>query len=106
MRGHKVTNIFLSLCLFVLVSWCPCVLVYAEEQDIAESFGLYSKGIDYYHQGKLYEAKDIIKSANKHLYEQWHVYGEQTTSEFLSMGPSIQKVVEELEKEIEPEEED
>ena len=54
----------------------------------------------------LYEAKDIIKSANKHLYEEWHAYGEQTTSEFLSMGPSIQKVVEELEKEIEPEEED
>ena len=65
MRGHKVTNIFLSLCLFVLVSWCPCVLVYAEEQDIAESFGLYSKGIDYYHQGKLYEAKDILERAVK-----------------------------------------
>jgi hypothetical protein len=54
----------------------------------------------------LYEAKDIIKSANKHLYEQWHAYGELTTSEFLSMGPSIQKVVEELEKEIEPEDEE
>jgi hypothetical protein len=54
----------------------------------------------------LYEAKNIIKSANKHLYERWHVYGELTTNEFLSSGPSIQKVVEELEKEIEPEDEE
>jgi len=36
---------------------------YAQEQNIAESFGLYSKGIDYYHKGKLYEAKDILEQA-------------------------------------------
>jgi tetratricopeptide (TPR) repeat protein len=38
---------------------------YAQEQNIAESFGLYSKGIDYYHKGKLYEAKDILEQAVK-----------------------------------------
>jgi len=37
--------------------------VYAQEQHIAESFGLHSKGIDYYHKGKLYEAKDILEQA-------------------------------------------
>ncbi|MFC1509218.1 hypothetical protein ACFL60_05985 [Candidatus Omnitrophota bacterium] len=30
---------------------------------MAESFGLYSKGVDYYHQGSLYEAKDILERA-------------------------------------------
>lgn len=36
---------------------------YAQEQDIAESFGLYSKGIDYYHKGRLYEAQEILEQS-------------------------------------------
>ena len=39
------------------------VVCYAQEQDIAESFGMYSKGIDYYHKGKLYEAKETLERA-------------------------------------------
>ena len=39
--------------------------LYAQEQYIAESFGLYSKGVDYYHDGKLYEAKDTLERALK-----------------------------------------
>ena len=57
-----------SLCLFALVT---CALVtcalpcYGQEQYIAESFGLYSKGVDYYHQGKLHEAREILERAVK-----------------------------------------
>jgi len=36
---------------------------YSQEQDIVESFGLYSKGIDYYHKGRLYEAKETLEQA-------------------------------------------
>ncbi len=39
------------------------VVCYAQEQDIAESFGMYSKGIDYYHKGKLYDAKETLEQA-------------------------------------------
>ena len=45
------------LCIYAIT------LCYAQEQDIAESFGLYSKGIDYYHKGSLYEAKDTLEQA-------------------------------------------
>ncbi|MFC1621367.1 hypothetical protein ACFL2G_03575 [Candidatus Omnitrophota bacterium] len=38
----------------------PC---YAQEEYVAESFGLYSKGIEYYHVGKLHEAKGILEKA-------------------------------------------
>ncbi len=42
---------------------CAPLFSYAQEQDIAESFGLYSKGIDYYHKGKLYEAQEILEQS-------------------------------------------
>ncbi len=45
---------------FILAGECS-----AQEQYVAESFGLYSKGVDYYHQGTLYEAKDILGKALK-----------------------------------------
>jgi len=38
-------------------------LCHAQEQYIAESFGLYSKGVEYYHTGKLHEAKEILERA-------------------------------------------
>ncbi|NQT75329.1 MAG: tetratricopeptide repeat protein, partial [Candidatus Omnitrophica bacterium] len=46
-----------------MLSWCiPGGLpAYAEEYYIAESFGLYSKGIEYYHDGKLREAKEVLE---------------------------------------------
>ncbi|MBU0759190.1 MAG: tetratricopeptide repeat protein [Candidatus Omnitrophica bacterium] len=49
------------------MSLCPCVLaaLYAQEQNIAESFGLYGRGVDYYHAGKLHEAKSILERALK-----------------------------------------
>ncbi|MFA5388489.1 MAG: tetratricopeptide repeat protein [Candidatus Omnitrophota bacterium] len=53
--------------LFVMIA-CGIWLTdysYAQEQNIAESFGLYSRGIEYYHQGKLYEAKETLEQAVK-----------------------------------------
>jgi hypothetical protein len=38
----------------------PC---FAQEQYVAESFGLYSKGIEYYRSGNLYEAKEVLERA-------------------------------------------
>ena len=52
-----------AICALMLLCICTITLCYAQEQDIAESFGLYSKGIDYYHKGKLYEAKDTLEQA-------------------------------------------
>ncbi len=50
-----------------LVLWCgySAVSCYAdtEEHDIAESFGLCSKGIRYYHNGDLYEARKVLEEA-------------------------------------------
>lgn len=40
-----------------------CAISYAQEENIVESFGMYSKGIEYYHQGKLYEAQEILQQA-------------------------------------------
>ena len=51
--------IFGIAALFIIL----CTNIYAQEQDIAESFGLYSKGIDYYHKGKLYEAQETLEQA-------------------------------------------
>jgi len=53
----KVKIIYIFIILFT------CTFCYAQEQDIAESFGLYSKGINYYHEGKLYEAKETLERA-------------------------------------------
>ncbi|MDP2920960.1 MAG: hypothetical protein Q8O12_01135 [Candidatus Omnitrophota bacterium] len=49
--------------LIIIFLYCCIAGAYAQEQDIAESFGLYSKGIDYYHKGKLYEAQETLEQA-------------------------------------------
>jgi len=46
--------------MLVLVAAAPC---FAQEQDIAVSFGLSSRGVDYYRAGKLHEAKVILERA-------------------------------------------
>jgi hypothetical protein len=55
-----MNRIILLIMFLLMASVFSC---FAQEQDIAESFGLYSKGIDYYHKGKLYEAKDTLEQA-------------------------------------------
>ena len=57
--------LFLYFFTGALALWCPGALVHAQEQNIAESFGLYSKGIEYYHNGKLYEAQETLEQAVK-----------------------------------------
>jgi hypothetical protein len=46
-----------------LITWCTygASPLYAEEYYIAESFGFYSKGIQYYHEGRLHEAKNTLE---------------------------------------------
>jgi len=63
MPKTKIFHIPLILFTGALVLWCSGTLSYAQEQDIAESFGLYSKGVDCYHKGKLYEAKETLEQA-------------------------------------------
>ncbi len=36
---------------------------YAQEQYVAESFGLHSKGIEHYHAGRYYEAEEMLERA-------------------------------------------
>lgn len=40
-----------------------CCYIYAQEENIAESFGLYSKAVEYYHKGNLFEAKNLLERA-------------------------------------------
>lgn len=55
------------LCSYTLMLLCAhgIPICYAQEQDIVESFGLYSKGVDYYHSGRLYEARGVLERAVK-----------------------------------------
>lgn len=66
---NKTKDFFLIRILLTsaLILWClrPGLPSYAQEQYVAESFGLYSKGIEYYHSGKLYEAKEVLERAVK-----------------------------------------
>jgi hypothetical protein len=43
----------------------------------------------------------ILRNSDKHLYERWKAGGKQVTEEFVSSYPSLQKVIEELEEELE-----
>src|SRR3989338_4211466 len=56
-------RLILKVSLIIILCGYVSVVCYAQEQDIAESFGLYSKGIDYYHKGKLYEARETLEQA-------------------------------------------
>lgn len=54
--------------LFIFVVWSIAIsfsVCLAEEQNIVESFGLYSKGIEYYHKGNLSEAKAVLERSIK-----------------------------------------
>ena len=53
----------LLICALLVWSSCDLLPCYAQEQYIAESFGLYSKGVTYYHTGKLHEAREILERA-------------------------------------------
>lgn len=61
----KVINIkFILMAVTVLFLCAGSTLPsYAEEQFIPESFGLYSKGVEYFRAGKLYEAKETLERA-------------------------------------------
>jgi len=56
MKRFYWLNIIIALAL--TFSSMPC---YAQGQYVAESFGLCSKGVEYYRSGKLYEAKEILE---------------------------------------------
>lgn len=62
---RRVLYITRILVVGAMVSWCILgglpVPAHAEEYYIAESFGLYSKGIEYYHEGRLREAKEVLE---------------------------------------------
>ncbi|MDP2911913.1 MAG: hypothetical protein Q8N76_06255, partial [Candidatus Omnitrophota bacterium] len=58
----RLFNLLLITSVLLICSSCA-LISYAQEQDIAESFGMYSKGIDYYHKGKLYDAKETLEQA-------------------------------------------
>jgi tetratricopeptide (TPR) repeat protein len=52
-----------KILLIIIISAYIPLPSYAQEQDIAESFGLYSKGLEYYHKGNLYEAQETLEQA-------------------------------------------
>ena len=52
----------------------------------------------------LEEASKIIRDADLYLYERWQAYGKQVTDEFVTMGPTLSKVIEDLQDEEQQEE--
>lgn len=60
---------------------------------------------DFYKLMELYDAiKRTVKETNRHLYERWRAGGFIVDGDILSMYPSLEKVIEELEEECEEEE--
>ena len=59
----EIKRLYIINVLLVCAILCWGLPCYAQEQYVAESFGLYSKGIDYYHAGDLHEAKNILERA-------------------------------------------
>jgi hypothetical protein len=54
----------------------------------------------------LADAERIIENADPRLYERWRAYGKAVTSEFVSMGPSLPEVVEQLGNDVDEGDED
>jgi len=57
-------------------------------------------------ESSLADAERIIQNADAGLYERWRAYGKAVTSEFVSMGPSLPEVVEQLAKDVDEEDEE
>jgi len=51
-------------------------------------------------ESAMHDIDRAIQQANPGLHEQWKAYGKQVTNEFVSMGPSLPEVVEQLENDI------
>ncbi len=61
---RKLLTLHFVHCLFFILVLSHCAFA-SEEQYIAESFGFYSRGVEYYHKGKLYEAREALSRAVK-----------------------------------------
>jgi hypothetical protein len=48
----------------------------------------------------------IIQNADPHLYDRWKAYGKQVTSEFVSMGPNLFEIVEQLDRDANSEDDE
>jgi hypothetical protein len=57
-------------------------------------------------EGAMNEIDYSLKHADNLLYERWKAYGKQVTDEFVSMGPCLPQVIDELEKQVEEETEE
>jgi len=57
-------------------------------------------------ESSLADVERIIQNADASLYERWRAYGKAVTSEFVSMGPSLPEVVEQLAKDVDEEDEE
>ncbi|MFC1667465.1 hypothetical protein ACFL0P_06370 [Candidatus Omnitrophota bacterium] len=62
-RRFCLIRIFISISVIFWSTWTGALPSCAQEQYIAQSFGLYSKGIAYYHEGNLHGAKDVLQRA-------------------------------------------
>ncbi|MDD5651549.1 MAG: hypothetical protein PHF86_14235 [Candidatus Nanoarchaeia archaeon] len=57
-------------------------------------------------ENAMYEFDNALRSADEHMYNRWRVGGKQVSNEFVSMYPCVSEVIEQLESEVEPDDED
>ena len=62
---YKTTGFFKFAVFFICagVFLSASAISYAGDASIAESFGLYTKAVDYYHGGDLVMAKELLQQA-------------------------------------------
>jgi len=54
----------------------------------------------------MYEFDNALRSADPHMYEQWKAGGKQVSNEFVSMYPCVSEVIEKLEDNVEPDDDE
>ena len=54
----------------------------------------------------MYEFDNILRQSGDRIYDQWKAGGKQVSNEFVSMYPCVDEVVEKLEAQVEPDDDD
>jgi hypothetical protein len=57
-------------------------------------------------ESAMYEFDNALRQSGEPVYEQWKAGGKQVSNEFVSMYPCVSEVIEKLEQDIEPDDDD
>lgn len=57
-------------------------------------------------ENAMYEFDNALRSCAPEMYERWKTYGKQVSNEFVSNGPSVSEVIEKLEADVTPDDDE